>query len=300
AKQGIGYLYTGELGERLTRHMQLVGGVIAPSDLQAVEPLIETPIKATYRDRKIHVPPPPAESFQFLLALRILDSFDIESLGLLSAPHLDLVFRAIRIAAGLRIEHNRCSPKDAEALLADVAAQVDRAGDGVPVVGPTEKWSGDADYIADAAKENTTSISVADAEGNMVCLTQSLGSAYGSGVMVPGTGVILNNFLNWTDLDPASPNALQPGQRMAMCLAPSISTRNGEGILALGTPGSYGILQTQVQAMVGYVDFGLDLQDAIDMPRARMWDGKQIYLECRVPHPVCVELSARGHHIILL
>ena len=87
---------------------------------------------------------------------------------------------------------------------------------------------------------------------------------------------------------------------MAMCLAPSISTRNGEGILALGTPGSYGILQTQVQAMVGYVDFGLDLQDAIDMPRARMWDGKQIYLECRVPHPVCVELSARGHDIILL
>ena len=300
AEQGVGYLYAGELGERLTRHMQLVGGEIAPSDLQAVEPLIETPIKATYRDRLIHVPPPPAESFQFLLALRILDSFDIESLGLLSAPHLDLVFRAIRIAAGLRIKHNRCSPKDAEALLADVAAQVDRAGDGVPVVGPTEKWSGDADYIADAAKENTTSISVADAEGNMVCLTQSLGSAYGSGVMVPGTGVILNNFLNWTDLDPASPNALQPGQRMAMCLAPSISTRNGEGILALGTPGSYGILQTQVQAMVGYVDFGLDLQAAIDMPRARMWDGKQIYLECRVPHPVCVELSARGHDIILL
>ncbi len=143
-------------------------------------------------------------------------------------------------------------------------------------------------------------MSVADAEGNMVCLTQSLGSAYGSGVMIPGTGVILNNFLNWTDLDPASPNALQPGQRMAMCLAPSISTRNGKGILALGTPGSYGILQTQVQAMVGHVDFDLDLQDAIDMPRARLWDGRQIYLERRVSHPVCVELSARGHEVTLL
>ena len=280
--------------------MAEVGGVITLADLEAVDPPLEAPVKATYRDRLVHVPPPPAESFQFLLALRILDSFDIGSLGLLSAPHLDLVFRAIRIAAGLRIQHNRCSPKDAEALLADVAVHVARAGDGVPVFGPTEKWSGDADFAADAPKENTTSMSIADAEGNMVCLTQSLGSAYGSGVMVPGTGVILNNFLNWTDLNPASPNALQPGQRMAMCLAPSISTRDGKGILALGTPGSYGILQTQVQAMVGHVDFGLDLQAAIDMPRARLWDGKQIYLERRVPHPVCVELSARGHDVALL
>ena len=86
----------------------------------------------------------------------------------------------------------------------------------MPVEGPTEKWSGDADFTADAQKENTTSMSIADADGNMICLTQSLGAAYGSGVMIPGTGVILNNFLNWTDLNPASPNALQPGQRLAM------------------------------------------------------------------------------------
>jgi gamma-glutamyltranspeptidase/glutathione hydrolase len=221
-------------------------------------------------------------------------------LGLLSAPHLDLVFRAIRIAAGLRIQHNRCGPKDVEALLSDMTAYVTRAGDGIPVEGLTEKWSGDADFTADAPKENTTSMSIADADGNMICLTQSLGSAYGSGVMIPGTGVILNNFLNWTDLNPASPNALQPGKRIGMCLAPSISTRDGKGILALGTPGSYGILQTQVQAMVGHVDFGLDIQAAIEMPRARLWDGKQIYLERRVPHSVCVELSARGHDVALL
>jgi len=300
ADEGIGYLYGGELGTKLAQHMKSVGGVITMGDLEAVDPTLETPIKTTYRDRLIHVPPPPAESFQVLLALRILNSFDVGSLGLLSAPHLDLVFRAIRIAAGLRIQHNRCSPEDAEALLSDMAAHLTRAGDGVPVEGPTEKWSGDADFATDSPKENTTSMSIADAEGNMICLTQSLGSAYGSGVMIPGTGVILNNFLNWTDLNPKSPNALQPGQRIAMCLAPSISTRDGKGILALGTPGSYGILQTQVQAMVGHVDFGLDIQAAIEMPRARLWDGKQIYLERRVPHSVCVELSARGHDVALL
>lgn len=300
ADQGPGYLYGGELGEKLDRHMREVGGAITMADLKAVDPVHEAPIKAAYRDRLIHVPPPPAESFQFLLALRILDSFDIANMGLLSADHLDTVFRAIRLAAGVRIRNNRCSPKDAVALLADVDDLVARTRDGRPISGPTEKWSGDADFEADAPKEHTTSMSVADAEGNMVCLTQSLGSAYGSGVMIPGTGVILNNFLNWADINPASPNALQPGQRMAMCLAPSISTRDGKGVLALGTPGSYGILQTQVQAMVGHVDFGLELQAAIDMPRARLWDGTAIYLERRVPHPVCRELSARGHKVTLL
>ncbi len=300
AEEGIDYFYNGELGAKLANYMQSVGGVISIKDLEAVDPILEVPVKATYRDRLVHVPPPPAESFQVLLALGILDSFSVDSLGLLSAPHLDLVFRAIRIAAGLRIQHNRSDPKDIEALLSDMTTYVTRAGDGIPVEGPTEKWSGDADFKADAPKENTTSMSIADADGNMICLTQSLGSAFGSGVMIPGTGVILNNFLNWTDLNPASPNALQPGQRIAMCLAPSISTRSGKGILALGTPGSYGILQTQVQAMVGHLDFGLDIQAAIEMPRARLWDGKQVYLERRVPHSVCVELSTRGHDVALL
>ena len=195
---------------------------------------------------------------------------------------MDLVFRAIRIAAGLRIQHNRCRPEDAARLLADVSGAVARVADGVPVDGPTEKWSADADFVRDAPKENTTSMSVADAEGNLVCLTQSLGSPYGSGVMVPGTGVVLNNFLNWTDLSPDSPNALRAGERIAMCLAPSISTRNGKGVLALGTPGSYGILQTQVQALVGHVDFGLDIQAAIEMPE-HLWDGRRVYVERRTP-----------------
>ena len=143
-------------------------------------------------------------------------------------------------------------------------------------------------------------MSVADAEGNMICLTQSLGSPYGCGVMIPGTGMVLNNFLHWVDLDPNSPNAVGPGQRMAMCLAPSISTRDGQAVLALGTPGSYGILQTQVQAMVGHIDFGLDLQAAIDMPRIRLWDGAMSYIERRVPHDVCRALVGRGHEVTLL
>ena len=118
--------------------------------------------------------------------------------------------------------------------------------------------------------------------------------------MVPGTGVVMNNFLNWGDLDPASPNAIRPGQRLAMCMAPTITTAAGQGVLALGTPGSYGILQTTVQAMVGYFDYGLELQNAINMPRARLQDGAEVQIENRVGESTRNELKSLGHRISVL
>jgi gamma-glutamyltranspeptidase/glutathione hydrolase len=84
---------------------------------------------------------------------------------------------------------------------------------------------------------------------------------------------------------------------MAMCLAPSITTRGGEPVLALGTPGSYGILHTQVQAMVQYLDYGLSLQQAIEAPRARLWDGRRIQVESRIGPGVVQELCGMGHQV---
>ena len=131
----------------------------------------------------------------------------------------------------------------------------------------------------------------------MICLTQSLGSPWGSTVVIPGTGVCMNNFMYWGDLNPASPNHLVGGQRWAMCLSPSISLKDDQAVLALGTPGSYGIMQTQAQAFVHYADFGLNLRQAIEAPRARLFDGKEVVLESRVANKVTEELKRRGHDI---
>ena len=138
--------------------------------------------------------------------------------------------------------------------------------DGEPIEGPTEQFVG-------TMQQHTTSFSVADGDGNVVCITQSLGAKFGCGVVVPGYGVCLNNFLYWGEVDLRGPNALRPGGPLALPMAPSIATRNGRPVLALGTPGSYGICQTQPQALVQHVDFGLGIQDAIEAPRARLWDG---------------------------
>jgi gamma-glutamyltranspeptidase/glutathione hydrolase len=120
---------------------------------------------------------------------------------------------------------------------------------------------------------------------------------FGSGVVVPGTGVCLNNFLYWADVNPKSPNRVKIGDAMPICVAPSIVTEDDKPVLALGTPGSYGILQTQVQAMVQFVDFGLPLQQAIEAPRARLTDGRAVLLESRVDAQVREELRTRGHDL---
>ena len=171
--------------------------------------------------------------------------------------------------------------------------------DPAPITARTEQFGAPSSPDVAEARSHTTSVSVADRHGNMICLTQSLGSPWGSTVVIPDTGVCMNNFMNWGDLNPASPNLLIGGKRFAMCLSPSISLRNGAPVLALGTPGSYGIMQTQVQAMVHYVDYGLNLREAIEAPRARLFDGRKVVLENRVAPEVVAELRRRGHEIEL-
>src|SRR5262249_52020233 len=152
--------------------------------------------------------------------------------------------------------------------------------DGSPIEGPTEQW---LPARPDAAQEHhTTSFSIADRDGNVVCITQSLGSPFGSGVVVPGTGICLNNFLYWSDVNPLSPNRTRPGAALPVCVGRSGSLRGGGPGLALGPPGSYGILQTQVQALVQSLDYGLGWQDAIEAPRARLWDGRLVQPEARL------------------
>lgn len=295
AAEGADLLYRGELGARIVSFLQENGGTLTREDLGSVAPVWREPIAVSYRGLRVHVPPPPCEGFQFLLTLRLLEGFDLAALAPLSVEHLDLVIRAIRMAAGVRIAHNLPD----EALLREILSDASvarlraalRAGGGAQ--GPTEQWTSEPPPGEDPG--HTTSFSVADREGNLICITQSLGSVFGSGVAVPGSGILLNNFLYWADVQPGSPNRARPGMPLAMCMAPSISTRDGAPCLALGTPGSYGILQTQAQALVSYLDFGLGLQAAINAPRARLWDGRLVEIENRVPPEVIAALCERGH-----
>ncbi len=141
-----------------------------------------------------------------------------------STEHLDTVLRAIRLAAGVRIATGVPAPQKLAEILSDshVESLRARVRDGKPVIGPTEQWTPSNEPVSAVDESHTTSFSVADNEGNLICLTQSLGSVFGSGVVVPGTGLCLNNFLYWADVNPKSLNCVKTGEQLPMCMAPSI------------------------------------------------------------------------------
>jgi gamma-glutamyltranspeptidase/glutathione hydrolase len=267
-------------------------------DFRAVKLKWVDPVTVSYRGHTVNVPPPPCEGYQYLLTLRILEGFDLAKMKRNSTEHVDTVLRAIRLAAGVRIATGVPSPQKLAEILSDghVESLRARVRDGRPIVGPTEQWTPwpDEDPVDES---HTTSFSIADKDGNVVCLTQSLGSVFGSAVVVPGTGLCLNNFLYWADVNPDSPNRVTPGGPLPMCMAPSIVTKDDAAVLALGTPGSYGILQTQPQALVQYLDFGLPMQQAIEAPRGRLTDGQDVVLESRIEPEVHAELRTRGHKV---
>jgi gamma-glutamyltranspeptidase/glutathione hydrolase len=297
ASEGPGYLHGGPLGRAMVAQAQRRGGCLTMADLESVAPRWLDPLSASYRGLAIHSLPPPAEAFQYLLTLRVLEGFDLAGLECNGVDHLDIVYRAIRLAAGIRIANNNPDAALLASLLSD--AHVDqlraRVRDGKPVVGQVEQ-SAEPQPVS-LAHEHTTSFSVADRDGNAVCVTQSLGSPFGCGVVMPEHGVCLNNFLHWGEVTAGSRNQLVPNAPLALPLAPSIATRDGEPVVVLGTPGSYGICQTQTQVMVQHVDFGLSLQEAIDAPRARLWDGRKIQVESRVGEATIAGLRERGHEI---
>jgi gamma-glutamyltranspeptidase/glutathione hydrolase len=131
-------------------------------------------------------------------------------------------------------------------------------------------------------------------------VTQSLGNPFGSGFMAGETGLMLNNFMNWVDLDPASPNVLKGGKQMENCMAPPQVYRDGRFLMTMGTPGSWGIPQTQSQAILNVLAFGMNVQQAIEAPRVRQMGGDKLSVEGRIPGAVAGALARRGHAVTLL
>ena len=281
-------LYDGPLGAALARHVQTQGGWIGEDDLREVRPRWTEPLTTPFRGVHVHTPPPTSEGIQMLLTLRILE----DDLAAGDEPaYLDALVRAIRVAATARIRHTNAPRDELIGLLSDEAIARMRAE------ALTVRSSYTSSQGEDHLPQHTTALATGDSRGNLVCLTQSLGGKFGSGLVVPGTGIVLNNLLDWGDQDPASPNHLSGGRPLSLPLAPTIVTRGGEPSLALGTPGSYTICQAQAQVLVGMLAGGLDVQSAIEAPRLHAHDGDLVKIESRAGPAVVEALRARGHRV---
>ncbi|MFQ5894231.1 MAG: gamma-glutamyltransferase, partial [Nitrospinota bacterium] len=143
------------------------------------------------------------------------------------------------------------------------------------------------------AEGSTTHLSAVDGRGDAVSLTQTLGSPFGSGVVVPGLGFIWNDHMLWMEADPASPNAPGPGKRTITNMSPTLVYEGERLRLVVGSPGSYRIVPALAQVLVNFLDHGMSLAEAVEAPRFH-FQGEKLELEERIPEGVRRELAGRG------
>jgi gamma-glutamyltranspeptidase/glutathione hydrolase len=306
AQGGGDAFYRGEVGHRLVSAVQAAGGWLTAADLAAFTPTWLEPLAVEFHGYRVHMPPPPSLGFQTLETLSILAEADLEALAHNSAEYLHLVLEAIKLASADRTQHVRDGRPTITALLdpdyaAERRARIDlhRAtpseGERYLVDKTDEVPAGDPSrYVRD----HTTHFETADRLGNLVAVTQSNGGAFGNGFVAGDTGIVLNNFLYWTDLDPASPTYLRPNAPRESSMSPCIVARSdGQPVLGIGTPGSFGILQTTLQVLLNRLVFGLNVQASIEAPRVRAFERTIVEVEARIPEPVRAGLAERGHQV---
>jgi gamma-glutamyltranspeptidase/glutathione hydrolase len=305
AEGGAEVFYRGPIGAAIARSVQAAGGWLAEDDLAGFAPAWRAPVSITYRDAEVVSVPPPFSAFQMLQTLNILEGYDVRGFGLNSEAYLHHLIEAIKLASADRLAYAYGGDVPIRGLLskAYAAAQRARIGESAavsegerydPVRLPGQIGEG---HPANFQHEQTTHFACADATGSVVSLTQTLGVPFGSGFAVPGTGIVLNNILKWMDLQPESPNALRPGRQAGTMMSPTQVFRDGAFALSIGTPGSYGILQTQAQMIANVLEFGLDVQEAIEAPRVRVYRDRLVDAEGRIGADVRQALERRGHRV---
>jgi gamma-glutamyltranspeptidase/glutathione hydrolase len=261
-------LYHGDLGGRVERDMREGEGLLTARDLAAYRVERRTPLAVDYRGFRLLTNPPPSFGGSLLaLSLRLLEQ--VGDLGDVPAGprHLGALASVMQEVLSLR-ERGCLDP---------------RALDGLP--------AHEREAIAGRARRfsrGTTHVSVCDALGNAASLTLSNGE--GSGYVIPGTGIMLNNMLGEDDLHPDGFHAAPPGERVASMMSPSLLLRDDELALVLGSGGSKRIRTALLQVVSLVVDFGMDLADAVEHPRAH-WDGELLQLEPGFPADALATLA---------
>jgi len=308
---GAGYLYEGPLGQAIARLMRERGGLLAEKDLRDYPESLHwaDPISIRYRGVTVYAPPPPTSAVQVLETLGVLNGFDLAGMEHLGPEHVGVLAEAARLA---RLDTDRYvgDPDAVEVPVARVlsAEHLEKLRREIDVrswsEGAGSASSGEADTAGTGGNRSTTHLAAADGSGLAVNITQSLGHGFGCGVVVPGTGVCLNNAMHWFTGRPGHPNQVAPGKRHEWPIAPVHLFRDGRFWSTVGTPGSYGILVTTVQVIVNLIDFGLNLQDAIGAPRFRWIDdvadplpARALRIESRMPEATRAAFARRGYGV---
>lgn len=278
----------------IVSYLQSRGGLLTHEDFSEYHARWVKPISTTYRGFQAYQVPPPSQGMAGLLILNFLDGLDLSGLNFNSPEYYHAMIQAIKWAFNKRDKYLT----DPDFLSIPLEQLLD------PSLANTER----AAWLADTARthenrpggSDTTFVSIADKYGNAVGLVQSLYFDFGSCVVDPESGVLLQNRGSFFSLDPAHPNVLAPGKQSASTLMSGMLYKEGKPYMVYGTQGGEVQPQTQTSLVTRVVDFGLDVQAAIEAPRVmygRSWGdaSNKLLLESAAPAATFDALRAKGH-----
>jgi gamma-glutamyltranspeptidase/glutathione hydrolase len=304
--------YRGETAGRIAAAVREAGGVMSEADLAGYKPVLRAPVRGTYRGYDVvSMPPPSSGGVHLIQILNILEGFDLARAGAGSAEAIHLAAEAMKPAYA-----------DRAAWLGDP----DRVK--VPVRGLTSKeYAGKLRAAIDPARarpaeavpagdplpfesDQTTHFSVVDAEGNAVANTYTLNFSYGLGLVAAGTGILLNNEMddfaakvgatNAYGLVGGDANSVAPGARPLSSMTPTFLFRDGKLVLVTGSPGGSRIITTVLQVVLGVVDFGLNIAEAVAAPRVHhQWRPDALLVETGLSPDTLAKLREHGQRVVV-
>ncbi|MCX8091818.1 MAG: gamma-glutamyltransferase [Verrucomicrobiae bacterium] len=311
AAAGADWFYRGPFARAAERWMREHGGILRARDFADYRIVRRRPIQTTYRGHTIVTFPPPSSGGVHLAQmLNMLESFDLNALD--EATRLHLIAETMKRAfadrawwlgdpAFARVPRGLI----AKAYARSLAGQID-----LHRATPVPRHGQPPDWQRDVFPRHTTHFSVADANGNWVACTATINTTFGSKVVIPGTGVILNNEMDDFAIQPGVPNAfglvgaeanaVAPGKRPLSSMTPTLVLRDGEPILALGAAGGPRIISTVLLELIAMLDLGQSPAQAVAAPRIHhQWLPDELVVEQTLPADLRNALEQRGHRVVV-
>jgi gamma-glutamyltranspeptidase/glutathione hydrolase len=303
AAGGADFIYQGDFARQLSAHVQRYGGWITPADMAAHVSTWDEPITCTYRGVTLYECPPNGQGLAAILALNLAAGFNLAEMD--EPDRLHTLIECMRLAFA-DAQQWVCDPRVVPIPLAELCspAYADRRRQHID----PRRAADDVPFGNPRAGSDTVYLSVVDGEGNACSFIGSLYMGTGTGLVVPGTGVSLQNRAALFVLEPAHPNALAPNKRPYQTIIPAMTTRHGELYASFGVMGGFMQPQGHVQMLVNMLDLGMPPQQALDVPRWQIADpddgvgaqevGGRIMVEEGWSFASLAELSRRWHRVV--
>ena len=307
AKNGPEVVSTGPIGRRIVKEVQRQGGILTLEDLKNYRPKVRPALEGQYRGYDIYSFPPPSSGGAVLLeALNILEGMDLSDQPAQSPANIHLVTEAMKLAFADRAAYMGdpdFTDIPLDRIVSKTYAEKQRAR-----IDPKKSTT----VVAPGTPVNdngTAHLSVTDAAGGAVAITMTINTLYGSGITVPGTGIILNNEMDDFSVAPDTPNAyglvdtrganaVAPGKRPLSSMTPTIIVKDGKTFMVTGSPGGPRIISTVLLTILNVIDWKMDVSEAVSASRYHhQWIPDKLRVEPKISQSAVGALKAMGHNV---